>query len=202
MARMRLFSVTTSTKSHKPRGLSRAVEAGGRITKRTSRFGITKTTTKGPADGTKVTRVLRIKVRAIVCRLDRIRNRRASKIAEIFPVCDGDIVNCARRVDKMVKGRILAYPSQTTSAIHYVPLRPKINNLNRMALSESLNVVLPRSTVSRLRCQPHSGAFLAYTGRERELPHRLPESQQTRRCKLNAYRYQTTPKDKAFDYSK
>ena len=37
MARMRLFSVTTSTKSHKPRGLSRAVEAGGRITKRTSR---------------------------------------------------------------------------------------------------------------------------------------------------------------------
>ena len=36
MARMRLFSVTTSTKSHKPRGLSRAVEAGGRITKRTS----------------------------------------------------------------------------------------------------------------------------------------------------------------------
>src|SRR5271157_5656618 len=42
MARMRLSSVTTSTKFHKPRGLSRAIEAGGRITKRTSsryRFG-------------------------------------------------------------------------------------------------------------------------------------------------------------------
>src|SRR5271157_5763954 len=37
MARMRLSSVTTSTKFHKPRGLSRAIEAGGRITKRTSR---------------------------------------------------------------------------------------------------------------------------------------------------------------------
>ncbi|MGA7498078.1 MAG: hypothetical protein WBX00_15230, partial [Isosphaeraceae bacterium] len=47
--------------------------------------GITKTTTQDPAGGTKVTRVLPPdQVRAIVCRLDQIGNRRASKIAEIF----------------------------------------------------------------------------------------------------------------------
>jgi prepilin-type N-terminal cleavage/methylation domain-containing protein len=39
-ARMRTFSKTMYTKSHKPRGLSRAAETGKRITKRTSRQAI------------------------------------------------------------------------------------------------------------------------------------------------------------------
>ena len=37
-ARMRTFSITMYTKSHKSRGLSRAAETGKRITKRTSRL--------------------------------------------------------------------------------------------------------------------------------------------------------------------
>jgi hypothetical protein len=37
-ARMRTCSITMYTKSHKPRGLSRAAETGKRITKRTSRI--------------------------------------------------------------------------------------------------------------------------------------------------------------------
>ena len=66
MARMRLFSVTTSTKSHKPRGLSRAVEAGGRITKRTS------SQVANAVDGT-----------AVQSRIDELQRQLAGQQAQI-----------------------------------------------------------------------------------------------------------------------